>query len=131
MELFYVPVLLLCSNVSLKISSFHFIVIKKNPKAIAKSTSGKSKLTYKGDLDDCFNIRIMLDFWFFTSIIKATALVDDEVTLTQFMPLVPFYAPWKNQKVSVFLMLLGGIAKHQWHEMGQEAHVLPVPLSKQ
>ena len=37
--------------------------------------------------------------------------------LTNFMPLVSFYAPWK-QKNKVFLMFSGGIEKDQWYEMG-------------
>ena len=37
--------------------------------------------------------------------------------LTHFMPLVSFYASWKRQKTSGFLMFLGGIEGDQWHEM--------------
>ena len=33
------------------------------------------------------------------------------------MPLISFYASWKRQKTSGFLMFLGGIEGDQWHEM--------------
>ena len=36
------------------------------------------------------------------------------------MPLVSFDTPWKYQKLSGFLMYLGGIERDQWHEMGKE-----------
>ena len=39
------------------------------------------------------------------------------IILTHFMPLISFYTPWK-QKISGFLMVVGGIEKDQWHEMG-------------
>ena len=40
------------------------------------------------------------------------------ISLTHFMPLVPFYIPWKHQKTSDFLMFSVGIERDQWHEMG-------------
>ena len=46
--------------------------------------------------------------------------------LTQYMPLVSFYTPWKHQKTKGFLMFPGVIERHQWHEMGYGAflHIL-------
>ena len=41
------------------------------------------------------------------------------VNLTDFMPLVSFYTPWKNVKTRDFLMFSGGIEKYYWHEIGQ------------
>ena len=38
--------------------------------------------------------------------------------LTHFMPLVPFYAPWKQQKARAFLNFSGAIRRDQWHVMG-------------
>ena len=38
-------------------------------------------------------------------------------SLTHFMP-VFFYTPWKYQKTRAFLMLLRGIERDRWHEMG-------------
>ena len=40
------------------------------------------------------------------------------VILTDFMPLVSFYTPWKNVKTRDFLFS-GGIEKYYWHEIGQ------------
>ena len=39
-------------------------------------------------------------------------------SLIHFMPLVSFYTSWKHQKISGFLMFLGGIERDQWHAMG-------------
>ena len=38
--------------------------------------------------------------------------------LTDFMPMVSFYTPWKHQKTSGFLMFSGAIERDQWHKMG-------------
>ena len=38
-------------------------------------------------------------------------------SLIHFMPLVSFYTSWKHQKISGFLMFLGGIERDHWHEM--------------
>ena len=40
--------------------------------------------------------------------------------LTHFMPLVSLNTPLKYQKTRGFLIFSGGIARDQWHEMGQE-----------
>ena len=29
-----------------------------------------------------------------------------------------FYTPWKQEKITVFKMFLGGIERDQWHEKG-------------
>ena len=39
-------------------------------------------------------------------------------SLIHFMPLVSFCTFWKHQKISGFMMFLGGIERHQWLEMG-------------
>ena len=42
----------------------------------------------------------------------------EEVSLTNFMPLVSFNTPRNHQKSSGFLILSGGIKRDQWHENG-------------
>ena len=45
--------------------------------------------------------------------------------LNHFMPMFSFYPPWKHQKIRDFLMLLGGLERDQWHEMGQRRKLFP------
>ena len=37
--------------------------------------------------------------------------------LTDFMPLISFYTPWKHQKTKGFLMFSAGMERDQWHEV--------------
>ena len=41
-----------------------------------------------------------------------------KLQLNHFMALISFDTSWKHQKNRNFLMLSGGIKRHQWHEMG-------------
>ena len=41
------------------------------------------------------------------------------IPLTNFMPLVSFYTPWKHKKSFDFLLFSGGIETDQWLEMSQ------------
>ena len=46
-------------------------------------------------------------------------------SFTHFMPLVPFYTPWK-QKTSRFPKFLDGIERDQIHKMGQKIQLLSI-----
>ena len=37
-----------------------------------------------------------------------------DIYLTNFMPLVSFYTPWKHENISDFL----GVLERDWHELG-------------
>ena len=43
------------------------------------------------------------------------------ILITRFMPLVFFYTPWKNKKISGFLMFSGRIERDQWSKLVNDA----------
>ena len=50
--------------------------------------------------------------------IRSQIISDANIFSSYFRQILPFYTPWKYQKISGFLMFSEGIEMEQWSKMG-------------